>query len=179
MRPLLWLLGFLGSSGLKNPPAKAEGTRVRNRVQSLDQEDPLGKEMTTHLSTLTWKIPGTEEPGRLQSMVLLRVGHDWARTHCDSYHTANESGSLCTLHKWNHTKCILLCLASFPQHDLERWECSHLLFLPSLSVSFFIVFHCVICLFHRTSIWAGSSLRLLWLMLLQTFLRMSFDTQMD
>ena len=32
--------------------------------------------MATHSSTLAWKIPWTEEPGRLQSMVLLRVGHD-------------------------------------------------------------------------------------------------------
>jgi len=34
--------------------------------------------MTTHSSTLAWKIPWTEEPGRLQSMRSLRVGHDWA-----------------------------------------------------------------------------------------------------
>ena len=38
------------------------------RVQSLGQEDPLEQEMTTHSSTLTWKIPWTEEPGGLQSM---------------------------------------------------------------------------------------------------------------
>ena len=37
----------------------------------------LEKEMATHSSTLAWKIPWTEEPGRLQSMGLLRVGHDW------------------------------------------------------------------------------------------------------
>ena len=37
-------------------------------VRSLDQEDPLGKEMATLSSTLAWKIPWTEEPGRLQSM---------------------------------------------------------------------------------------------------------------
>ena len=42
----------------------------------IDQEDPLEKEMATHSSTLAWKIPWTEEPGRLQSMGLLRVGHD-------------------------------------------------------------------------------------------------------
>ena len=34
------------------------------------------KTMSTHSSTLVWKIPGTEEPGRLQSMGSLRVGHD-------------------------------------------------------------------------------------------------------
>ena len=45
-------------------------------VQSLGREDPLEKEMTTHSSTLAWKIPWMEEPGRLQSMGLQRVGHD-------------------------------------------------------------------------------------------------------
>ena len=45
-------------------------------VQSLGWEDPLEKEMLTHSSTLAWKIPWMEEPGRLQSMGLQRVGHD-------------------------------------------------------------------------------------------------------
>ena len=48
------------------------------RVRSLGWEDPLEKEMATHSSTLAWKIPWTEEPGRLQSMGLQRVRHDWA-----------------------------------------------------------------------------------------------------
>ena len=46
-------------------------------VQSLGQEDPLEKEMSIHSSTIAWKIPWTEEPGRLQSMGSQRVGHDW------------------------------------------------------------------------------------------------------
>ena len=46
------------------------------RVQSLVWEDPLEKEMATHSSTLAWKIPWTEKPGRLQSMGSQRVGHD-------------------------------------------------------------------------------------------------------
>ena len=45
-------------------------------VRSLGGEDPLEKEMATHSSTLAWKIPWTEEPCRLQSMGLQRVGHD-------------------------------------------------------------------------------------------------------
>ena len=45
-------------------------------VQSLGWEDPLEKEMATHSSTLAWKIPWTEEPGRLQSMGSQRVRHD-------------------------------------------------------------------------------------------------------
>ena len=46
------------------------------RVQSLGQEDLLGKEMAVHSSMLAWKIPWTEEPGRLQSMRSQRVGHN-------------------------------------------------------------------------------------------------------
>ena len=46
------------------------------QVQSLGWEDPLEKEMATHSSTLAWKIPWTEECGRLQSMGSQRVGHD-------------------------------------------------------------------------------------------------------
>ena len=46
------------------------------RVQSLGQEDLLDKEMATHSSILAWKIPWTEEPGRLQSMGPQRVGHN-------------------------------------------------------------------------------------------------------
>ena len=46
------------------------------QVPSLGQEGPLEKEIATHSSILAWKIPWTEEPGRLQPMVLQRVGHD-------------------------------------------------------------------------------------------------------
>jgi len=46
------------------------------RLRSLGQEDLLEKEMAIHFSTIAWKIPWTEEPGRLQSMGLQRVGHD-------------------------------------------------------------------------------------------------------
>ena len=56
---------------VKSPPAMRE-----TRVQSLGWEDPLEKEMATHSSTLAWKIPWMEEPGRLQSMASLRVGHN-------------------------------------------------------------------------------------------------------
>ena len=45
------------------------------RVRFLCWEDPLEKEMATHSSILAWKIPWTEEPGRLQSMGLQRFGH--------------------------------------------------------------------------------------------------------
>ena len=53
---------------VKNPPAKQE-----TWVRSLGWEDPLEKDMATHSSILAWRIPGTEEPGRLQSMGSQRV----------------------------------------------------------------------------------------------------------
>ena len=55
---------------------KCLSAMVDTGVQSLGREDPLEKEMATHSSTLAWKIPWTEEPGRLQSMGSQRVGHD-------------------------------------------------------------------------------------------------------
>ena len=56
---------------VKNPPTMQE-----TWVQSLGQEDPLEQGMVTHSSILAWSIPQTEEPGRLQSMGLQRVGHE-------------------------------------------------------------------------------------------------------
>ena len=62
---------------IKNVPAMQE-----TWVWSLGREDPLEEGMATHSSILAWRIPWTEEPGRLQSMKLQRVGHDWAtNTH--------------------------------------------------------------------------------------------------
>ena len=51
-------------------------TMLETRVRSLGREDPLEKEMATHSSILAWKIPWTEDPGRLQSMGSERIGHD-------------------------------------------------------------------------------------------------------
>ena len=45
-------------------------------VRSLGREDPLEKEIATHSSVLAWKIPWTEDPGRLQSMGSQRIGYD-------------------------------------------------------------------------------------------------------
>ena len=49
----------------------------QTQVWSLGQEDPLEKGMVTYSSNLVWRIPWTKEPGRLQSIASLRVGHDW------------------------------------------------------------------------------------------------------
>ena len=61
----------LGSDG------KESASHVEIEVLSLDWEDPLGKEMATCSNILAWKLPWTEEPGRLHFMESQRVGYDW------------------------------------------------------------------------------------------------------
>ena len=56
---------------VKNLPAMQD-----TQLDSLCQEDPPEKGMATHSSILAWRIPWTEESGRLPSMRLSRVGHD-------------------------------------------------------------------------------------------------------
>ena len=51
-------------------------TMQETQVQSLGWEDPLEKETATHSCILAWRIPGTEEPGELQSLRSQIVGHD-------------------------------------------------------------------------------------------------------
>ena len=72
LRSAYTLLGTsLIAQMVKNLP-----TMWETQVQSLGWEDPLEKERTTHSSISAWEIPWTEEPRRLQSMGLQRVGHD-------------------------------------------------------------------------------------------------------
>ena len=63
------LLGFPGGSDGKESASNV-------RVQSLGREDLLEEEMATHSSILSWKIPWTEEPGRLQPIGSQRVEYD-------------------------------------------------------------------------------------------------------
>ena len=67
------VLSFPGGSVGKNPFANAG-----DAGWSLDWGDPLEEEIAAHSSILGWKIPWTEEPGRLQSMASQRIRHDWA-----------------------------------------------------------------------------------------------------
>ena len=60
----------------KNPPANAGDIRDVGSIPG--QEDPLEEGMATHSSIPAWKISWTEEPGRIQSIGLHRVGHDFA-----------------------------------------------------------------------------------------------------
>ena len=69
---IIYILGLpLVAQRVKRLPAMQE-----TRVQSLGWEDPLEKEMATHSTVLTWRIPQMEEPGRLQPTGSQRVGHD-------------------------------------------------------------------------------------------------------
>ena len=70
---LLFLRVSLLAKMVKNLPAKRQ-----TQVRSLGREDPLEKDMAPHSSTHAWRIPRTEEPGRLQSMGSWRVRHNWA-----------------------------------------------------------------------------------------------------
>ena len=74
-------MGFPGGSVVKYMPTMQE-----TQIQFLGQDDPLEKGMAIHSSILAWRIPWTEEPGRLQSMGLQRVGHDWATDQWTSVH---------------------------------------------------------------------------------------------
>ena len=62
---------YLVAQLVKNLPAVQE-----TRIRSLGQEDPLEKGMAIHSSILAWRIPWTEEPGELQSILSQRVGHE-------------------------------------------------------------------------------------------------------
>ena len=78
-------LGLPSGSVVRNPLAMQE-----TRVRSLGQEDPLEEDMATHFSILAWRIPWTEETGRLQSMGSQRVGCDWVTKHiCTTWFTCH------------------------------------------------------------------------------------------
>ena len=78
---------------VKNPPAMQE-----TQVQSLGQEDTLEIGMTTHSSILAWRIPWTEEPGRLQSMGSQRVRYDWSNLACTHAGDINVYMHLSSVH---------------------------------------------------------------------------------
>ena len=63
-------------TSLVGQTVKRLSTMQETRVHSLVWEDPLEKEMAIHSRTIAWKIPWTEESGRIQSMGSQRVGHD-------------------------------------------------------------------------------------------------------
>ena len=68
------IMGFPAGTVIKNPSAMQDAQEIW--VRSLSQGNPLASEMATRSSILAWKIPWTEEPGRLKSMGSQTVRHD-------------------------------------------------------------------------------------------------------
>ena len=113
--------GFPGGQMVKNPPAMQE-----TQVQSLGQEDPLEKGITTHSRILAWRIPWTEEPNGLQSMGSQRVRHDWAT---DTYTQYSWFTMLCWFQVYNkvYTYTNIHCFqVLFPYRLLQNTEQSSL-----------------------------------------------------
>ena len=79
------LKGTINRASLVAKRAKRLPEIRENWAQSLGQEDPLEKEMATQSSILAWRIPWTEEPGRLQSMGSQRVRHN-CMTNTSHFH---------------------------------------------------------------------------------------------
>ena len=78
-----WIFFFYHGIITKGSPS---GSAIRNllamcEMQKRGWEDPLEEEIAIHSSILAWKIPRTEKTGRLQSMQLQRVQHDWVTKH--------------------------------------------------------------------------------------------------
>ena len=67
-------MGFPYGSVINNPPTMEE--RQETQVQPMGSEDSLEEGMPTYSSILAWRLPWTEDPRRLQSVRLQRVGHD-------------------------------------------------------------------------------------------------------
>ena len=86
---------FPGGLAVENSPVMQKTQETR--VQSLGWEDPLEKGMATHSWILAWRVPWTEEPGRLQFIGLQRVRHDWSDW---AHRNAHSTPML--------TKCILI-----------------------------------------------------------------------
>ena len=111
-------------------------TMQATQIQSLGWEDPLEKAMATHSSTIAWKIPCIEEPGRLQSMGLQWVGHDWATSLIewakDMLHLAAVR-NCCLMSYYSHSKskeylkgswiplwCIMI---GYKPINYRNWRC--------------------------------------------------------
>ena len=125
------------------------------RVQSLGWEDPLEKEMSSHSNTVAWKIPWTEEPGRLQSMGSQRVGHDWATSLSrssypvwDSLHFLDLGGSfpfLSTLQKFSTMISSNIFSSTFSSSQAPMLVCLMLSQKPVRLSSFLFILFSLLC----------------------------------
>ena len=90
------------------------------QVWSLGLEDPLAWEMTTHSSILAWKIPWTEEPGKLQSMRSQEVGYNWVTKHT---HTVVQDDTFVGT-RWRVTGNfpLLFFVMAYPSATILKWK---------------------------------------------------------
>ena len=93
------------------------------QVQSLSREDPLEQGMATHSSILAWRIPWTEEPGRLYSMGSQRVRHIWptnthTHTHTHTLQSEVQRGIIIIVLFWNVLYFCSLLLYDF--HPISK-----------------------------------------------------------
>ena len=135
----IWDPASLVAQTVKRLPAVQE-----TWVQSLGWEDPLEKEMATHSSTLAWKIPRTEEPGRLQSLGSQRVRHDWTNSLSFLKKTSMSSclihlSNMCFQCPWtfsynSHYASIFLITVFFIRLQEALWgqSCNFLVHLENL-----------------------------------------------
>ena len=94
-------MGFLMAQMAKNLPAMQE-----TWVCSLGQEDPLEKGMATHSSTLAWRVPWTQQLGRLQPVGSQRVRHDRVADTLE-LRESYEGWSLFSINKKQETERLL------------------------------------------------------------------------
>ena len=99
--------------------------------------DYLEKEMATHSSILAWKIPWTEDPGRLQSMGSQRVGHDWA-TSLHFFQIGMKTDLFqCCGHCWVFPICWHIECSTFTASSFRIWNSSA--GIPSPPLALFLV----------------------------------------
>ena len=126
-------------TSLETQSVKNLSVMQKTQIQSLGWEDPLDKEMATHSSILTWRIPWTQEPGELQSMRSQRVGHDWGTNPSLPYtraraHTHTHTQTITIAGGKGETKDHMIRFSDTEHKDTEKIENDFIFLLdPSFS----------------------------------------------
>ena len=128
---------FYSRTSLVAQMVKCLSTMWETWVRALGWEDPLEKDMAIHSSTIAWKIPWTEEPGRLQSMGSQRVRHDWATSLSLSISPFPVPG--------NHSSTFSLWICLFWMFHENRimWDVAFCIWFLSFSVIFSKFIHTI------------------------------------
>ena len=146
---------------VKCPPAMWE-----TWVWTLGWEHPLEKEMATDSSTLAWRIPWTEEPGRLQSMGSKRVGHDWVtspnlKTSREIFFLSPSDVYIKSLLYLFYTLIKLYCAKALSDQALSLAPVWILLQRPRIPVSF-VVQQQPFKVMHRTGLEFNESINIIY-----------------